>query len=98
MRNDKMVYSGKITYGAYLFHYPLLMMIILFTIPIMVKVNKWSFKAISMFSGDYIGLVGSQLTAEIFTLMIYLPALWFISKWSFEYFEMYFIKLKYKIK
>jgi peptidoglycan/LPS O-acetylase OafA/YrhL len=98
MRNDKMVYSGKITYGAYLFHYPLLMMIILFTIPIMVKVNKWSFKAISMFSGDYIGLIGSQLTAEIFTLMIYLPALWFISKWSFEYFEMYFIKLKYKIK
>jgi hypothetical protein len=64
----------------------------------MVKVNKWSFKAISMFSGDYIGLIGSQLTAEIFTLMIYLPALWFISKWSFEYFEMYFIKLKYKIK
>lgn len=98
MRNDKMIYSGKITYGAYLFHYPLLMMIILFTIPIMVKVNKWSFKAISMFSGDYIGLIGSQLTAEIVTLMIYLPALWFISKWSFEYFEMYFIKLKYKIK
>ncbi len=98
MRNEKMVYTGKITYGAYLFHYPLLMFIILFSIPVMVKVNKLSTKAISMFFGDYVGLVGSQLFAEIFTLVIYLPLLWYISKWCFEYFEMYFIKLKYKVK
>lgn len=98
MRNEKMVYSGKITYGAYLFHYPLLMFIILFSMPIMAKVTKLSSKAISMLFGDYIGLVGGQLAAEIVTLMIYLPLLWYISKWCFEYFEMYFIKLKYKVK
>lgn len=98
MRNKTMVYTGKITYGAYLFHYPLLMIIILFTIPIMAKLNKLSSKAISMFMGDYVGLVGSQLFAEIVTLCIYLPLLWYISKWCFEYFEMYFIKLKYKVK
>lgn len=98
MNNGKMIYSGKITYGAYLFHYPLLMFIILFTVPIMVKVGKLSQKAFAMIFGDYIGIVGSQITSEIFTLMIYLPMLWYISKWSFEYFEMYFIKLKYKVK
>lgn len=98
MKNEKMVYTGKITYGAYLFHYPLLMFIILFTMPIMAKVSKLSEKAISMIMGDYIGIVGSQLVSEITMIVIYLPMLWYISKWSFEYFEMYFIKLKYKVK
>jgi|GEM_PF-928799 len=98
MRHEKMIYTGKITYGAYLFHYPLLMMLIIFTIPIMTKVAKYSNKVFSMLFGDYIGIVGSQLSSEIFTLIIYLPLLWYLSKWSFEYFEMYFIKLKYKVR
>lgn len=98
MRNDKMIYTGKITYGAYLFHYPLLMFIILFTIPIMAKVGKLSQKVFTMLFGDYLGVVGSQITSEIVTLVIYLPMLWYISKWCFEHFEMYFIKLKYKVK
>ncbi|MCO5231165.1 MAG: acyltransferase [Chitinophagales bacterium] len=98
MGNDKMVYTGKITYGAYLFHYPLLMIIIIFSMPIMAKISKISTKIISSFFGDYIGLIGSQIASELVMIAIYLPALWYLSKYCFEYFEMYFIKLKYKVK
>jgi peptidoglycan/LPS O-acetylase OafA/YrhL len=94
----KMVYSGKITYGAYVFHYPLLMFIILLSIPLMTKVQKLSYKAANMLLGDYAGIVGSQIASEIFMLVLYLPLLYLLSHWSFKYFEMYFIKLKAKVK
>ena len=97
-RNKKVVYTGKITYGAYLFHYPLLMLVILFTIPIMAKVSHLSQKFFALVLNDYLGIVGSQITSEIVMMLIYLPLLWFISKLSFEYFEMYFINLKKRIK
>lgn len=97
-KRESIVYSGKITYGAYVFHYPLLMFLILFTLPIMTKVQKLSNKAFTMFLGDYAGVAGSQLASEITMLIIYLPLLWILSHWSFKYFEMYFIKLKARVK
>ena len=98
MNNKRMIYTGKITYGVYLFHYPFLMLIILFTLPIMLKVAKISTKVFTLIFGDYIGLVGSQITAEIVMTAIYLPLLWIFSNWCFKYFETYFINLKYKVK
>ncbi|MCO5248062.1 MAG: acyltransferase [Chitinophagales bacterium] len=98
MNNKGMIYTGKITYGVYLFHYPFLMLIIMFTIPVMLKVGKWSNKIFTYFLGDYIGLVGSQITSEIVLTAIYLPLLWIFSNWCFKYFETFFINLKYKVK
>lgn len=98
LSNRKMIDTGKFTYGAYVFHYPLLMFIILFSIPIMVKLNKITTKIFAMFFGDYIGILGSQLVAEVATAAIYLPLLYFISKWSYQYFEIHFINLRYRFK
>lgn len=98
LRRDSVVYSGKITYGAYVFHYPLLMFLILFTIPIMNKIQKLSFKAGNILWGEHFGIIGSQLASEIAMLIIYLPLLYLLSHLSFKYFEMYFIKLKAKVK
>lgn len=98
LSNDKMIETGKFTYGAYIFHYPLMMLITIFSIPFIVKLNKISTKGFTMIFGDYMGVLGSQLVAEIATAAIYLPLLWLISKWSYEYFEMIFIRLRYKMK
>jgi peptidoglycan/LPS O-acetylase OafA/YrhL len=97
-KREGMIYSGKITYGAYVFHYPLLMFIILGTLPLINKVQKLSFKATNLILGDYAGVVSSQLASEIFMLLIYLPLLYLLSHLSFKYFEMYFINLKAKVK
>jgi hypothetical protein len=74
------------------------MFLILLTIPIMNKVQKLSFKAGNMLWGEHFGAVGSQLASEIAMLIIYLPLLYLLSHLSFKYFEMYFIKLKAKVK
>jgi peptidoglycan/LPS O-acetylase OafA/YrhL len=97
-RREGMIYSGKITYGAYVFHYPLLMFIILGTLPLISKAQKLSYKAANMFLGEYAGVVSSQLASEIFMLVVYLPLLYLLSHLSFKYFEMYFINLKAKVK
>lgn len=93
-----MIETGKFTYGAYIFHYPLMMLITIFSIPFIVKLNRISSKGFTLIFGDYMGVLGSQLVAEVATAAIYLPLLWLISKWSYEYFEMIFIRLRYKMK
>jgi peptidoglycan/LPS O-acetylase OafA/YrhL len=81
-RNEKVIYTGKITYGVYLFHYPLLMFVILFLGPIFIKVNNKF----------------GQLPFELSMLAVYLPLLWILSHWSYKYFETYFMKLKDRVK
>jgi peptidoglycan/LPS O-acetylase OafA/YrhL len=81
-RNEKVIYTGKITYGAYLFHYPLLMFLIIFLGFVFVKFDRKF----------------GQLGFEFSMMLVYLPLLWVLSHWSYKYFEMYFMKLKDKVK
>lgn len=81
-KNEKVIYTGKITYGAYLFHYPLMMFLIIFMAPIFTKVfNKFG-----------------QIPFELSMMVVYLPLLWIISHISFRYFESYFMRLKDRVK
>ncbi len=77
------VFIGKYTYGLYLYHFAIL------TIFLFVVKNKL---------GIPLDFILSNKPFQLLLFVIYFSINLLFSKWSYDYFEMYFLKLKNKIK